>query len=85
MLLLPWYLLTPIKIVSTDDYMPMTINTPEDYEKVLSVSWIIQEQSPEELTYVALFLCSRPCHLTLSQVSMRAALLADVSTVLHRH
>ena len=59
--LLPWYLLTPIKIVSTDDYMPMTINTPEDYEKVLSVSWIIQEQSPEELTYAALFL--RPSRL----------------------
>jgi len=41
-----------MKIVSTDDYMPMTINTPEDYEKVLSVSWVIQEQSPEELKYV---------------------------------
>ncbi|KAK0738580.1 exocyst complex subunit Sec15-like protein [Schizothecium vesticola] len=48
------------EIVSTDDYMPMTINTPEDYEKVLSVSWIIQEQSPEELTY--------PCVLPFSQM-----------------
>ncbi len=36
--LLPWLQLdsTPLKIVSTDDYMPMTINTPEDYEKVPS-------------------------------------------------
>ena len=65
--------------------MPMTINTPEDYEKVLSVSWIIQEQSPEELTYIAPFLGPLAWYLTLSQVSMRAAILADVSAVLHRH
>jgi len=30
--------------------MPMAINTLEDYEKVLSVSWITQEKSSEELT-----------------------------------
>lgn len=65
--------------------MPMTINTPEDYEKVLSVSWIIQEQSPEELKYAALILRSLAWYLTLSQLSMRAALLADVPTVLHQH
>jgi hypothetical protein len=37
--------------------MPMAINTSEDYEKVLSVSWITQEKSPEELTYVHTLPC----------------------------
>ncbi len=50
----------PKKIVSTDDYMPMAINTLEDYEKVLSVSWIAQEKSPEELTWVLLSWPWRP-------------------------
>lgn len=38
------------EIVSTDDYMPMAINNYEEYEKVLSVSWITQEKPVEELT-----------------------------------
>ena len=44
------FMLTDFQIVQTDDYMPMAINTLEEYEKVLSVSWFTQEKSPEELT-----------------------------------
>ena len=43
-------MLTNSQIVQTDDYMPMAINTLEEYEKVLSVSWFTQEKSPGELT-----------------------------------
>jgi hypothetical protein len=39
-----------IKIVSTDDYMPMAINSLEEYEKVVNVSWFSQEKGPQELT-----------------------------------
>lgn len=38
------------KIVSTDDYMPMTINTPDEYEKVLKVTWFTPDKPTEELT-----------------------------------
>jgi hypothetical protein len=38
------------EIVSTDDYMPMDIKTPEEYEKVVSVSWFSQEKSADDLT-----------------------------------
>ena len=47
-------LLTCLQIVSTDDYMPMAINTPEEYEKVLNVSWFSQEKPTDQLTYVPL-------------------------------
>jgi hypothetical protein len=30
--------------------MPMAINSLEEYEKVVNVSWFPQEKSPEELT-----------------------------------
>ena len=44
-------LLTAVdKIVSTDDYMPMTINTPDEYEKVLKVTWFTPDKPTEELT-----------------------------------
>ncbi|KAL2123389.1 hypothetical protein VTJ04DRAFT_3844 [Mycothermus thermophilus] len=36
------------EIVSTDDYMPMTVKTPEEYEEVLSA--IFDERPPEEVT-----------------------------------
>lgn len=39
--------------MSTDDYMPMAINTPEEYEKVVNVSWFTQEKPADQLTYVA--------------------------------
>ncbi|KAI1433965.1 exocyst complex subunit Sec15-like-domain-containing protein [Xylaria sp. CBS 124048] len=48
------------KILSTDDYMPMAINTREEYEKVASVSWFTHEQPIEELTF--------PCILPFSQM-----------------
>ncbi|KAF5672401.1 Sec15-like exocyst complex protein [Fusarium denticulatum] len=41
------------EIVSTDDYMPMAINTPEEYEKVVNVSWFTQEKPTDQLTYDA--------------------------------
>ncbi|KAI1824873.1 exocyst complex subunit Sec15-like-domain-containing protein [Xylaria intraflava] len=48
------------EIVSTDDYMPMAINTMEEYEKVANVSWFTQDQPIEELTF--------PCVLPFSQM-----------------
>lgn len=33
--------------------MPMAINSPEEYEKVVNVSWFTQEKPADELTYVA--------------------------------
>lgn len=48
------------EIVSTDDYMPMAINSVEEYEKVVNVSWFTQEKSAEELIF--------PCVLPFSQM-----------------
>ncbi|KKA29485.1 hypothetical protein TD95_001606 [Thielaviopsis punctulata] len=48
------------EIVSTDDYMPMAIQTPEEYEKVVNVSWFNQEKPASELTF--------PCVLPFSQM-----------------
>ncbi|KAF7561895.1 hypothetical protein G7046_g2244 [Stylonectria norvegica] len=48
------------EIVSSDDYMPMAINSPQEYDKVVNVSWFSQEKSAEELTY--------PCVLPFSQM-----------------
>ncbi|PHH81993.1 hypothetical protein CDD83_3395 [Cordyceps sp. RAO-2017] len=48
------------EIVSTDDYMPMAINSLEEYEKVINVSWFIQDQPTEELSF--------PCVLPFSQM-----------------
>ncbi|KAF9869365.1 hypothetical protein CkaCkLH20_13176 [Colletotrichum karsti] len=52
------------EIVSTDDYMPMAINTREEYEKVVNVSWFSQEKPLEELRQVHHF----PCVLPFSQM-----------------
>ncbi|KAH7037818.1 exocyst complex subunit Sec15-like-domain-containing protein [Microdochium trichocladiopsis] len=48
------------EIVSTDDYMPMAINSKKDYENVVNVSWFSQEQSVDDLTF--------PCVLPFSQM-----------------
>jgi exocyst complex component 6 len=48
------------EIVSTDDYMPMAINSLEEYEKVLNVSWFTPDTTPEELVF--------PCVLPFSQM-----------------
>ncbi|PYH77762.1 putative exocyst complex component Sec15 [Aspergillus uvarum CBS 121591] len=48
------------EIVSTDDYMPMPIQTTEEYEKVLNVSWYNPEKPHEEQMF--------PCVLPFSQM-----------------
>ncbi|CAH0042942.1 unnamed protein product [Clonostachys solani] len=48
------------EIVSMDDYMPMAINSMEEYEKVVNVSWFDQDKLPDELTF--------PCVLPFSQM-----------------
>lgn len=40
------------EIVTTDDYMPMTLNSIEEYDKVVTVSWYTPEKERDELTYV---------------------------------
>ncbi len=48
------------EIVSTDDYMPMAINSLEEYEKVINVSWFALDKPVDELTF--------PCVLPFSQM-----------------
>ncbi|KAK4188697.1 putative exocyst complex component sec15 [Podospora australis] len=48
------------EIVSTDDYMPMAINSPEEYQKVIDVTWFVDERSEEERVF--------PCVLPFSQM-----------------
>ena len=38
--------------MSTDDYMPMPIQSPEEFNKVLNVSWYRPEKPLEEQAYV---------------------------------
>jgi hypothetical protein len=40
-----------LEIVQTDDYMPMPINSIEEYDKVVTVSWYSPELTREELMY----------------------------------
>ncbi|KAL2862969.1 Rab GTPase-binding exocyst subunit SEC15 [Aspergillus lucknowensis] len=47
------------EIVSTDDYMPMPIQTPEEFDKVLNVSWYSPER-PQDQAF--------PCVLPFSQM-----------------
>ncbi|ORY09876.1 exocyst complex subunit Sec15-like-domain-containing protein [Clohesyomyces aquaticus] len=49
-----------LEIVTTDDYMPMPINSIEEYDKVVSVSWYTPDKEREELTF--------PCVLPFSQM-----------------
>ncbi|RJE26501.1 exocyst complex component Sec15 [Aspergillus sclerotialis] len=48
------------EIVSTDDYMPMPIQSPEEFNKVLNVSWYHPEKPLEEQVF--------PCVLPFSQM-----------------
>ncbi|KAJ5261885.1 hypothetical protein N7505_008752 [Penicillium chrysogenum] len=48
------------EIVSTDDYMPMPIQTQEEHDKVLNVSWYSPEQPREEQVF--------PCILPFSRM-----------------
>jgi len=45
------------EIVSTDDYMPMPINNPDEYEKVLNVSWYTpdKDKEPRSVSHSAAF------------------------------
>ncbi|KAL2837324.1 exocyst complex subunit Sec15-like-domain-containing protein [Aspergillus pseudodeflectus] len=47
------------EIVSTDDYMPMPIQTPEEFDKVLNVSWYNPDK-PQDQVF--------PCVLPFSQM-----------------
>ncbi|KAF2181814.1 exocyst complex subunit Sec15-like protein [Zopfia rhizophila CBS 207.26] len=49
-----------LEIVTTDDYMPMPINSIEEYDKVVTVSWYTPDEEREELTF--------PCVLPFSQM-----------------
>lgn len=46
--------------MSTDDYMPMAINTREEYDKVVNVSWFSPDKPTGELSF--------PCVLPFSQM-----------------
>jgi len=48
------------EIVSTDDYMPMPINNPDEYEKVMNVSWYTPDDA-QEPRYVIISLERTPC------------------------
>lgn len=39
------------EIVNTDDYMPMPIDTPEEYKRVITVSWFKPENAQEPLEF----------------------------------
>ena len=40
-----------LEIVNTDDYMPMPINSVEEYDKVVTVSWYNPDNERDQLTY----------------------------------
>lgn len=44
-----------LEIVSTDDYMPMPIQTPEEFDKVVNVSWYTPDRPREEMTFPCVF------------------------------
>lgn len=48
--------------MSTDDYMPMTIQNPNDYDEVIGVTWSVDERSSDEVEYVTVLL---PCNIQL--------------------
>jgi exocyst complex component 6 len=58
--------------------MPMAINTMEEYEKVVNVSWFSQDKTPDEMryglrpendeTHAHLLVTSFPCVLPFSQM-----------------
>ncbi|KZF21262.1 exocyst complex subunit Sec15-like protein [Xylona heveae TC161] len=49
-----------LEIVSADDYMPMPIQTSEEYEKVVNVSWYTPEKEQSDISF--------PCVLPFSQM-----------------
>ncbi|KAJ5822901.1 hypothetical protein N7447_005241 [Penicillium robsamsonii] len=68
------------EVVSTDDYMPMPIQTQEEYDKVLSVSWYSPDQPREEQVFPCILpfsrmypLCCIDIHNFLSQFYLFAS------------
>jgi len=51
-----------LEIVQTDDYMPMPINSVEEYDKVVTVSWYSPDRTRDELTYVIFTICCTILH-----------------------
>jgi len=39
-----------LEVVTTDDYMPMPINSAEEYDKVVTVSWYAPDEDRDKLT-----------------------------------
>lgn len=61
----------------------MPIQNEEEFEKVVNVSWYKPEQPVTQMKYVFL---GPTKDITLTfQISLRIALLANVSAVLYRH
>jgi hypothetical protein len=48
------------EVVATDDYMPMAINSLQEYNQVVDVSWYIPDKDPNQLKF--------PCVLPFSQM-----------------
>ena len=44
-----------LEIVSTDDYMPMPIQNPEEFDKVVNVSWYTPDRPREEMAFPCVF------------------------------
>ncbi|KFG83350.1 exocyst complex, sec15 subunit [Metarhizium anisopliae] len=58
------------EIVSTDDYMPMAINSREEYEKVINVSWFMQSQAIDDVTQsLDELLTEKVCRLLVERLS----------------
>jgi exocyst complex component 6 len=73
------------EIVSTDDYMPMPINSLDEYDKVINVSWYTPETNRSDLKFVFRSGIQDVHIANLLQIPMRFTLLSDVSTLLYRH
>ena len=65
--------------------MPMAINSADEYEKVMNVSWFTHDKSVEDMTCVATLLPDYKFIVTSQQVSMRASILTDVPALLYRY
>lgn len=78
-------LLTALKIVSTDDYMPMPISNIDEYDKVVNVSWYTPDKSREELVYVPKYENSFGELTDQTQISLRPSVFSNVSALLYRY
>ena len=63
--------------------MPMPIQTIEEFDKVLNVSWYNPEKPREEQAYVICHDIGTLSILTMVQVSVRLTVFPNVSIMLH--